>query len=175
MAIWYKSHCVVFWWRIRDVQLSRLGITTPGVCLLGFSFYFISSLCPSFALAKASRPTNNKISGNTALRGTKCPGDADKFFFWGQDWQDPARSYVSPSRFKGSVGRPVNAARSHHRIMSRTSTGVYLDDILTFLNSLWVDVVCCMGYEWVGGGVQPFGTVCKWCLTLATFKHFLFC
>ena len=27
---------------------------------------------------------------------------------------------------------------------------VYLDDILTFLNWLWVDVVSFMGYEWVG-------------------------
>ena len=57
---------------------------TPGVSLLGFYFYFISSLCQSFALAKPSRPTNNNISRNTALRGTKCPGGADEFFFEGK-------------------------------------------------------------------------------------------
>ena len=55
---------------------------TPGVCLVGSLFLLqIASLCPSFALAKASRPTNNKIGGKTALRGTNCTGGADEFLY----------------------------------------------------------------------------------------------
>ena len=52
-------------------------------CLSGRDSLFpsIASLCPSFALAKASCPTDNKISGKTALRDTDCTGGADEFFF----------------------------------------------------------------------------------------------
>ena len=64
---------------------------TPGICQVGFIFYFISSICPSFTLAKSSQPTNNKNRRKTALRDTACTGGADKFFLGWQDGQDLAR------------------------------------------------------------------------------------
>ena len=91
---------------------------TPGVCLVGTLFLLqLASLCPSFALAKASRPTNNKVSGKTALRDTDCTGGADEFSF-GQDGRDLTTSQADPSKMYKFCGEAGKLATSRHRIQS---------------------------------------------------------
>ena len=54
--IWYKCHRVILQWQTSKIWLHQLGITTPGVCQLGFSFYFYFSLCPSLPWLRHPTP-----------------------------------------------------------------------------------------------------------------------
>ena len=144
---------------------------TPGVCLVGTLFLLqIASLCPSFALAKASRPTNNKVSRKKHIERHKVYRGCWRIFFRWWDRRDLATSQGQPGQRHKFCGETRKLVRSHHKTWSDACKAVCIINLKVYYQTGGEGCVLCG--LWVSRGVvynnlaQYMGDACFRLLSL---------